>query len=58
MVPAPHFGGQRRDERVDRGHGGAVAALAARVRRGDHVVFMSNGGFEDAPRRLLAALPG
>jgi len=34
-----------------------VAAIAAGVRAGDHVVFMSNGGFEDAPRRLLAALP-
>ena len=35
-----------------------VAALAGTVRRGDQVVFMSNGGFEDAPRRLLAALAG
>ena len=26
--------------------------LAARTRPGDHVVFMSNGGFEDAPRRF------
>jgi UDP-N-acetylmuramate: L-alanyl-gamma-D-glutamyl-meso-diaminopimelate ligase len=34
-----------------------VAAIAAGVRAGDHVVFMSNGGFDDAPRRLLAALP-
>jgi UDP-N-acetylmuramate: L-alanyl-gamma-D-glutamyl-meso-diaminopimelate ligase len=33
-----------------------VAALRAQVRAGDHVVFMSNGGFEDAPRRFLAAL--
>ncbi|MFN3965062.1 MAG: UDP-N-acetylmuramate:L-alanyl-gamma-D-glutamyl-meso-diaminopimelate ligase [Silanimonas lenta] len=33
-----------------------VATLAAEVREGDHVVFMSNGGFEDAPRRFLAAL--
>ena len=24
---------------------------------GDHVVFMSNGGFDGAPRRFLAALP-
>jgi UDP-N-acetylmuramate: L-alanyl-gamma-D-glutamyl-meso-diaminopimelate ligase len=23
---------------------------------GDHIVFMSNGGFEDAPRRCLKAL--
>ncbi len=33
-----------------------VATLAAEVREGDHVVFMSNGGFENAPRRFLAAL--
>ena len=31
-------------------------ALTARVRAGDHVVFMSNGGFDGAPRRFLAAL--
>ncbi len=33
-----------------------VAALAAEARAGDHVVFMSNGGFENAPRRFLEAL--
>ena len=33
-----------------------VAALRLRVRAGDHVVFMSNGGFENAPRRFLDAL--
>ncbi|MFC7301293.1 UDP-N-acetylmuramate:L-alanyl-gamma-D-glutamyl-meso-diaminopimelate ligase [Cognatiluteimonas weifangensis] len=33
-----------------------VAALRACVREGDHVVFMSNGGFDGAPRRFLAAL--
>ena len=33
-----------------------IAALREQVRSGDHVVFMSNGGFEDAPRRFLAAL--
>ncbi|HSE12849.1 MAG TPA: Mur ligase family protein, partial [Rudaea sp.] len=33
-----------------------VAALHEQARSGDHVVFMSNGGFEDAPRRFLAAL--
>ncbi|HEY0178616.1 MAG TPA: UDP-N-acetylmuramate:L-alanyl-gamma-D-glutamyl-meso-diaminopimelate ligase [Dokdonella sp.] len=45
------------------GHGEAaasvdalLAALLARARAGDHVVFMSNGGFENAPRRFLAAL--
>ncbi|HEU0153222.1 MAG TPA: UDP-N-acetylmuramate:L-alanyl-gamma-D-glutamyl-meso-diaminopimelate ligase [Arenimonas sp.] len=35
-----------------------VAALATRAQPGDHVVFMSNGGFEGAPRRFLAALAG
>jgi UDP-N-acetylmuramate: L-alanyl-gamma-D-glutamyl-meso-diaminopimelate ligase len=35
-----------------------LAALAERVRPGDHVVFMSNGGFDGAPRRFLAALNG
>jgi UDP-N-acetylmuramate: L-alanyl-gamma-D-glutamyl-meso-diaminopimelate ligase len=33
-----------------------IAALRVRVRAGDHVVFMSNGGFDGAPRRFLAAL--
>ena len=33
-----------------------IAALQARVRSGDHVVFMSNGGFDGAPRRFHAAL--
>jgi UDP-N-acetylmuramate: L-alanyl-gamma-D-glutamyl-meso-diaminopimelate ligase len=33
-----------------------VAAVIAAARPGDHVVFMSNGGFENAPRRFLAAL--
>nr|WP_275672568.1 UDP-N-acetylmuramate:L-alanyl-gamma-D-glutamyl-meso-diaminopimelate ligase [Thermomonas flagellata] len=33
-----------------------IAALAARARAGDHVVFMSNGGFDGAPRRFLARL--
>ena len=33
-----------------------IARLAATARDGDHVVFMSNGGFEGAPRRFLAAL--
>jgi UDP-N-acetylmuramate: L-alanyl-gamma-D-glutamyl-meso-diaminopimelate ligase len=35
---------------------GLVAALAAEAREGDHVVFMSNGGFEGAPRRFFAVL--
>ncbi|HEX6834764.1 MAG TPA: UDP-N-acetylmuramate:L-alanyl-gamma-D-glutamyl-meso-diaminopimelate ligase, partial [Rudaea sp.] len=33
-----------------------IAQLAALARPGDHVVFMSNGGFENAPRRFFAAL--
>ena len=33
-----------------------IAALLGMVRHGDHVVFMSNGGFENAPRRFHAAL--
>jgi UDP-N-acetylmuramate: L-alanyl-gamma-D-glutamyl-meso-diaminopimelate ligase len=35
-----------------------IAALTLRARDGDHVVFMSNGGFEGAPRRFLAGLGG
>jgi UDP-N-acetylmuramate: L-alanyl-gamma-D-glutamyl-meso-diaminopimelate ligase len=33
-----------------------VAELNRRARAGDHVVFMSNGGFEGAPRRFVEAL--
>ena len=33
-----------------------LAALRGQARAGDHVVFMSNGGFENAPRRFLDAL--
>jgi UDP-N-acetylmuramate: L-alanyl-gamma-D-glutamyl-meso-diaminopimelate ligase len=33
-----------------------LAALLAQARAGDHVVFMSNGGFENAPRRFAAQL--
>ena len=33
-----------------------IAALRIRVQPGDHVVFMSNGGFDGAPRRFHAAL--
>jgi len=33
-----------------------VSSLRAQVRDGDHVVFMSNGGFENAPRRFADAL--
>jgi UDP-N-acetylmuramate: L-alanyl-gamma-D-glutamyl-meso-diaminopimelate ligase len=34
-----------------------LAELATRVRPGDDVVFMSNGGFEGAPRRFADSLP-
>ncbi len=33
-----------------------IAALKSVAHAGDHVVFMSNGGFDGAPRRFLAAL--
>ena len=33
-----------------------VVALREHVRPGDHVVFMSNGGFDNAPRRFYATL--
>ena len=33
-----------------------IATLRRLVRGGDHVVFMSNGGFDGAPRRFFAAL--
>jgi UDP-N-acetylmuramate: L-alanyl-gamma-D-glutamyl-meso-diaminopimelate ligase len=33
-----------------------IAALRDLARAGDYVVFMSNGGFENAPRRFLDAL--
>ncbi|UGB37736.1 UDP-N-acetylmuramate:L-alanyl-gamma-D-glutamyl-meso-diaminopimelate ligase [Frateuria soli] len=33
-----------------------IGALHAQARPGDHVVFMSNGGFENAPRRFVEAL--
>jgi len=33
-----------------------IAALGDIARADDHVVFMSNGGFDGAPRRFLAAL--
>ena len=33
-----------------------IATLHGHARAGDHVVFMSNGGFDAAPRRFLATL--
>ncbi len=48
-----------------RGQGESVADVQALIDRlvqlvqgGDHLVFMSNGGFEGAPRRCLAELAG
>ncbi|WNL45832.1 UDP-N-acetylmuramate:L-alanyl-gamma-D-glutamyl-meso-diaminopimelate ligase [Dyella sp. BiH032] len=35
-----------------------VSSLQAQARAGDYVVFMSNGGFENAPRRFVEALRG
>ena len=35
-----------------------IAALRAEVRSGDQVIFMSNGGFEAAPRRFVESLSG
>ena len=35
---------------------GLIATLRGLVRAGDHVVFMSNGGFDGAPRKFFAAL--
>ena len=45
------------------GHEGAGVVEEAgpgvrKVKAGDHVVFMSNGGFDGAPRRFLAMLRG
>jgi UDP-N-acetylmuramate: L-alanyl-gamma-D-glutamyl-meso-diaminopimelate ligase len=36
--------------------GALLETLRATVRAGDHVVFMSNGGFDGAPRRFVALL--
>ncbi|MGY0558731.1 MULTISPECIES: UDP-N-acetylmuramate:L-alanyl-gamma-D-glutamyl-meso-diaminopimelate ligase [unclassified Lysobacter] len=35
-----------------------LALLGQQTRSGDHVVFMSNGGFDGAPRRFMAMLQG
>jgi len=36
--------------------GALIATLREQAKPGDHVVFMSNGGFENAPRRFVSAL--
>jgi UDP-N-acetylmuramate: L-alanyl-gamma-D-glutamyl-meso-diaminopimelate ligase len=51
VIAALH-GRARTAARVDE----LVAALLEEARPGDHVVFMSNGGFEGAPRRFFAEL--
>jgi UDP-N-acetylmuramate: L-alanyl-gamma-D-glutamyl-meso-diaminopimelate ligase len=33
-----------------------LASLKSQTQSGDHVVFMSNGGFENAPRRFVKQL--
>ncbi|MDE2155082.1 MAG: UDP-N-acetylmuramate:L-alanyl-gamma-D-glutamyl-meso-diaminopimelate ligase [Xanthomonadaceae bacterium] len=33
-----------------------IEALRSQAQRGDHVIFMSNGGFEAAPRRFVESL--
>lgn len=33
-----------------------IESLGSKVRAGDHVIFMSNGGFDSAPRRLVERL--
>ena len=48
----------RGDARAVTGSDALLAELGALVRAGDHVVFMSNGGFDGAPRRFLAQLQG
>ncbi|MCR6663782.1 MAG: UDP-N-acetylmuramate:L-alanyl-gamma-D-glutamyl-meso-diaminopimelate ligase [Luteimonas sp.] len=46
----------RGDARVVPDADALLATLREAVRAGDHVVFMSNGGFDGAPRRFLALL--
>jgi UDP-N-acetylmuramate: L-alanyl-gamma-D-glutamyl-meso-diaminopimelate ligase len=56
---AGHVIGALRGEGVGAADADAlIAALRQRARPGDHVVFMSNGGFDGAPRRFLATLQG
>ena len=46
----------RGDARAVPDTGALIDALRGLVQAGDHVVFMSNGGFDGAPRRFLATL--
>ena len=48
--------GIRGDARTVADADALIDSLGAIARAGDHVVFMSNGGFDGAPRRFLAAL--
>ncbi len=50
------IGAVRGDARAVPDSDALLAALGEVARAGDHVVFMSNGGFDGAPRRFLAAL--
>ena len=52
QLEAHYLAGGNVDNVVD----ALIAALQSIARDGDHVVFMSNGGFDGAPRRFLAAL--
>jgi len=53
---APILAGVRGQAQVVADADALVAALRGQVHAGDHVVFMSNGGFDGAPRRFLQAL--
>ena len=53
---APILAGVRGQAQVVPDAEALVAALRGQARAGDHVVFMSNGGFDGAPRRFLQAL--
>ena len=55
---APILAGVRGQSQVVADADALIAALHGQVRAGDHVVFMSNGGFDGAPRRFLQTLAG
>ncbi|MCL7715172.1 UDP-N-acetylmuramate:L-alanyl-gamma-D-glutamyl-meso-diaminopimelate ligase [Stenotrophomonas mori] len=53
---APVIAAVRGEAQAVADSGALLACLERWVGAGDHVVFMSNGGFDNAPRRLLVAL--
>lgn len=53
---APIIAQVRGEARVVQDVDALLRALGDIARPGDHVVFMSNGGFDGAPRRFLAQL--